>query len=165
MNTDNETTVASDGVLTWSDVGRVRKTIAIAFLVALCVSFLGLFPTVNDFYERHAGFQHFLHFVDAVLGLLLAFFELRHSGEANELHAAQNQLSAEANQSRNEANQYRVQANQLAEDNNKLQRESVEFQRQIQELQQKLADVRIYVRVKWKGRELQLSVENLSKYV
>lgn len=154
--------------LAWWELGQNRRIVAISFLVALFFGFLALFPDVNRAYESHTGLQNFLSALPVVLGLCLAFLELRHSGEANKQRAEQNRLTEESNKFRDEANEYRGEANRLSTENNKLQRDTLELQVRIHQLQEdienKLTKVRLYARVHMAADEPKLLVANLSEF-
>jgi hypothetical protein len=154
--------------LAWWELSETRKTVAISFLVGLLLAFLALFPDVNRIYEQYSGLRNFLAALFAVLGMMLAFLELRHSGEANEHRAEENRLTEIANKLRDEANKYRGEANSLINENNKLQRDALELQLRIHQLQEsiekKITKVRLYARAHLTEAGIQLLVSNLSEF-
>jgi len=137
-----------DEPLAWWGRSQTRRPVAISFLVALLVVFFLIFSNISKAYDEHSVLRNLSAFVAVVLGLWLAFLELRHSGEANEHRAEQNRLSDE---------------------NNKLQRDTHALQSQIHQLQEsiekKLTKVRLYVRAHFAADGgLQLLVSNLSEF-
>jgi hypothetical protein len=141
-----------------------RRAVAISFSVGVLFGFLAVFPAVSRYYDNHSTLRNFLGCVVAALGLLLAFFEFSHSGEANEHRSEQNRLAAEANESRTNANRYREDAIRLSGENNKLLQNAVELQVEVHQLEKKLARVRLYVRVHPTGDKVRLLVSNLSEF-
>jgi len=146
----------------------IRRAVAISFLVGMFFGFLTIFPVVSQYYDEHSALKNFIGSVVVALGLLLAFLELKHSGEANDHRAEQNRLTDEANEFRLKANEYHAEANRLRDVNNELQGKSLELQQRIHELQEgiekKLTKVRLHVRAQMGGNKLKLLVSNLSDF-
>jgi hypothetical protein len=101
--------------LAWWERSGTRRAVAISFSVGLLAAVLTIFPDVSQFYDKHSTLRNLLGAVTAGLGLALVFFELRHSGEANEHRAEHNRLTKQANKSREEALKLQVQVYQLQE--------------------------------------------------
>jgi hypothetical protein len=143
-----------DNPLDWWDRGEPRKIVAIAFLVALFFAILIIFPDVNQIYDKHPGLRNFLTGSVVVLGLVLSFYELKHSGEANDYRAEQNRLTETANEYR--------------EKNTGLQQERLGLQIQIHQLQEsierKLTKVRLYAVARLGSNRVDLFVSNLSEF-
>ncbi|MFZ1975598.1 MAG: hypothetical protein WAU89_22325 [Candidatus Acidiferrales bacterium] len=139
------------------EISGIRRTVAISFIIAAVVALLALFPSGKRIYDEHPTLEYFLSALVVVLGLLLAFLELRHSSEANKHRAEQNRLIEKANQSYEEANR-------LSGENNNLQQKAVELQVEVHQLEKKLARVRLYARVHPKGDKVELLVSNLSEF-
>jgi hypothetical protein len=150
--------------LAWWEITGTRRAVAISFIVAVTLASVALYPDFYEIYEKHSAMQSFFSALPVVLGLLLAFLELKHSSEANDYRAEHNRLTAEANESRTEANGYHEEANRLSGENNKLQQKAVELQVEVHQLEKKLAKVRLYARVHPIGDKVQLIVSNLSEF-
>jgi hypothetical protein len=158
---------AEDPLSGWDSAGP-RKIVAISFLAALFLAFLVLFPDLDRIYQKSSWLQNLSSALVVILGLCLAFLELRHSGEANEHRAEQNRLIEEANKYRNEANLFRKEANHLSGENNRLQDKTLALQIEVHELQasieKKLTKVRLYVRAHKAAEGIRLVVSNLSGF-
>jgi hypothetical protein len=74
----------------------MRRMFAIAAVVALLCGFILLRSSIKDFLWTHPWWHSFLVAVPAIAVPILAYFELRHSGEANTLRNQANDLRAEA---------------------------------------------------------------------
>jgi hypothetical protein len=98
----------------------MRRAFAIALIAEVGIVALLLFNDIKDFIWTHPWWHSFLVAIPSLAAPILAWFELQHSQEANDL--------------RTEANYHRLRANTLQEEQNK----SVA---QIAELQAKIADV------------------------
>jgi hypothetical protein len=144
----------SENPLAWWERSGTRRAIAISFLVGVFFGFLAVFPPVSEYYDNHSVFRNVVGCVVAALGLLLALFELKHSGEANEHREEQNRLTREANE-------YRAEANRLGDKNIELQMRIHGIQENIEK---KLTKIRMYARVLADGPKVQLWVSNLSEF-
>jgi hypothetical protein len=147
--------------LAWWELSGTRRAVAISVIVGLLLASLALFPNVSRIYDKHSALRNCLGGLIVVLGLLLSFLELRHSGEANDYRAEQNRLTGEANK-------FREEANSLKAVNNELYRERLKLQVRVQELQEgiekKLTKIRLYARALADGPKVQLLVSNLSEF-
>jgi hypothetical protein len=85
---------------------RVAAIVAIVDLLFLALAF---YTSIKDFLFVH---QWLLSASAAAPALVIAFLELRHSGEANDLRGEANKFRDEANELRREANEQRERANQ-----------------------------------------------------
>ena len=148
--------VADEKPLALWERGGPRRALVIAFSVALALTVLILFPDLSAFCERLSWFKNLLAAITVGLGLLIAFLEFLHSGEANKHRDQLNRLTEKANEQRQEAN--------------RLNAETLKLQTRIQVLQEdierKLTKVRLYARVQKSenGMGVQLLVSNLSDF-
>ena len=106
-----------------------RKVFAIAAVFAMVSVAVLLRSQIESFIGSHPWWQDSLAFLAAVAVPILAYFELRHSAEANKLRNEANDqrkrangLQAEANEQRKEANKFRDEANEQRKEAN-LQRD------------------------------------------
>lgn len=87
----------------------MKRVFAIAAIVDLAFLALALYTPIKDFLFAH---QWLFSALAAAPALVIAFLELRHSGEANDLRGEANKFRDEANELRREANKYRDEANE-----------------------------------------------------
>jgi hypothetical protein len=95
------------------DHAPTRRAIVISMVVAWLLAVLLLYSDVVKILATRPWWVDFIVAVATVAVPFLAFFELRHSAEAN-------RLRGEANEERREANNFRAEANQLREKNAQL---------------------------------------------
>lgn len=95
----------------------LRRVFAVAAVVALVFLAILLRSDIKDFLGTHPWWQDVLAFLSAIAVPVLAYFELRHSAEANDLRN-------EANRKRDEANEQRKIANQFSDEANEQRREA-----------------------------------------
>jgi len=147
--------------LSWWDGSQPRRIAVFSFGVAVVLAFVVVYPDIDAFLEKHKWWQNLLAALPLAIGAVLAYFELRHSGEANEHRAQTNRLMERANEFRDEANH-------LSEENIKLQRDTFELHAEIHQLQEsiekKLTKVRLYARARLPEDGLKLLVSNLSEF-
>jgi hypothetical protein len=137
------------------DSNSTRKIITFSLAAPIVVILLaGYVPSVSDFYEHHHWLQHLLDLVAALLTLVLAFVEVRHSGEANRY--------------RKDANEYREKANELSKQKVQLERKRLKLQVRVnflqEEIERKLTKVRLFARVHRESTDIKLYVSNLSNF-
>ncbi len=137
-------------VLNLLDQGATRRTVAICFLILL----LFLIPGFSRIPESVPWMGHALKLAIEVLGALLAYMELRHSGEANKHREKLNSLTEEVSESHKEANRLRQEALTLQIKANGLQ----------EEIERRWSKIRLYARVHPDGGTLKLFVSNLSEF-
>jgi ABC-type dipeptide/oligopeptide/nickel transport system permease component len=87
----------------------VFAVLAVAALLCAVVLFR---VEIAAFLGTHAWWQDVLALLSAVAVPILAYFELRHSAEANHMRREANELRIEANAASLEANRYRDEANE-----------------------------------------------------
>ena len=75
----------------------MKRVFAIAVLVELVIAVVLLHSAIKDFLWNHPWWHSFLVAIPTIALPILAYFELRHSGEANTLRADANDLRAKAN--------------------------------------------------------------------
>jgi hypothetical protein len=75
----------------------MKRVFAIAAVAALVLALILLRSDIKDFLWTHPWWHSFLAAVPTLALPILAYFELRHSGEANALRIEANSLRAEAN--------------------------------------------------------------------
>ena len=147
--------------ISWWDGSQPRRIAVYSFGVAIVLAFLVVYPDIDSFLERHKWWQTILAALPIIIGAMLAYFELRHSGEANEHRAQTNRLIEKANE-------FRTEANRLTGENNALQRDTLGLQLQIHQLQEsiekKLTKVRLYARARLPEDGMKLLVSNLSEF-
>ena len=102
----------------------MRRVVAIAVIAEFCIVALLLYNDIKDFFWTHPWWHSFLVAIPVVAAPILAWFELQHSGEANEL--------------RTEANNHRIRANTLQEEQGKSVAQIAELQKKIADLTQEL---------------------------
>jgi len=83
----------------------MRRAVAIAVIAEFCIAAVLLYNDIRDFFWTHPWWHSFLVAIPGIAAPILAYLELRHSGEANRL--------------REEANTQRERANTLQEEQNK----------------------------------------------
>jgi hypothetical protein len=75
---------------------RARRLFAICSLVALALVFILFHSEIRGFFSSHSWWEDALVALAGIATPVLAYFELRHSGEANELRREANVLRADA---------------------------------------------------------------------
>jgi len=76
---------------------RTRRIAAICSLLALALFVVLFHSEIKEFFSSHSWWQDTLAALAGIAVPVLAYFELRHSGEANQLRRAANDFRAEAN--------------------------------------------------------------------
>jgi len=146
---------------TWWDSSHPRRVVAYSFGISAVLAFVIIYPDINTFLEKHTPWQNLLAALPIVVGVLLAFLELKHSDEANEHRAQTVELIGRAND-------LREKANSLGDENIRLQRETLELQARVHQLQadieKKLTKVRLYARAHLPNDGMKLLVSNLSEF-
>lgn len=83
---------------------KPRRIAAIASIIALGLAILILHPDIRSFLSTHPWWQSLFAALPGIGMLILAYFELHHSGEANALRIEANDLRAKANNLQTQAN-------------------------------------------------------------
>jgi hypothetical protein len=83
-----------------------------------------LHSQIENFIGTHPWWQDLLAFFSTIAVPVLAYFELRHSAEANKLRDEANDLRNKANGLQDEANEQRIKANKFSEEANELRKEA-----------------------------------------
>jgi hypothetical protein len=99
----------------------MRRVIAIAVIAEFCIVVLLLYNDIKTFIWTHPWWHSFLVAIPGIVAPMLAWFELQHSREANEL--------------RSEANNHRIRANTLEQEANGLRAEQARSLTKISEVQ------------------------------
>jgi hypothetical protein len=95
----------TDGKSWWEEnQGRARHLFAIYSLVALALVVILFHSEIKEFFSSHSWWEDALVALAGITVPVLGYFELRHSGEANQLHREANDFRAAANRLRTEAN-------------------------------------------------------------
>jgi hypothetical protein len=142
----------------------MRRVFIIAAIAEACIIALVLHGEVKDFFYAHPWWQSFVAALPGIAVPVLAWFELRHSGEANVLRA-------EANDFRAEANSQRLRANALQEEQNKSVAEIARLQAEIARLTKELDTERnkhlqqIASNTQRRKGEAEINGEALRKYI
>ena len=145
-----------DNPLVWWERGGPRRALVFTFFVAVILTAVLFFRDLSAFYDGHSWLKNLLATITVGLGLLIAFLEFLHSGEANEHRDQLNRLTEKANEHRREAN--------------RLNTETLTLQTRIHVLQEdierKLTKVRLYARAQKSenGIGVQLLLSNLSDF-
>ena len=114
----------------------MRRAVAIAAIIGWVFAFFLLLPDIKNFLLTHPLWHILLAAVPGIAVLLLAWFELRHSAEANTLRAEANRLRSE---------QIDLQ-NQIAELTAELAAERNKHLPQIAENTEKPADIPVFAK-------------------
>jgi len=114
----------------------MRRAVAIAAIIGWVFAFFLLLPDIKNFLLTHPLWHILLAAVPGIAVLLLAWFELRHSAEANTLRAEANRLRSE---------QIDLQ-NQIAELTAELAAERNKHLQQIAENTEKPADIPVFAK-------------------
>src|SRR6266446_8180272 len=86
----------TDGKAWWEEnQERARRLVAICSLVTLAFAVILFHSEVKGFFSSHSWWEDTLAALAGIAVPVLAYFELRHSGEANELRREANRLRAE----------------------------------------------------------------------
>lgn len=102
-----------DGKSWWGEnQARARRLTAICSLVAFGFVVILFFSEIKEFLSSHHWWEDMLVALAGIAVPVLAYFELRHSGEANEL--------------RRQANEHRARANRLQERIGELEAEKAQ---------------------------------------
>jgi len=101
----------------------MRRVFAIAVIAAFCFAVLFLYNDIKDFIWTHPWWHSFLIAIPGIAAPILAFLELGHSREANELRTEANNLRARANTLLEEQRKSVVRIAELQRDNADLTRE------------------------------------------
>jgi hypothetical protein len=142
--------------LAWWERGGPRRALVYTFFVPVILTAVLFFQDLSAFYDGHSWLKNLLAIITVGLGMLIAFLEFLHSGEANEHRDRLNHLTEEANEHRQEAN--------------RLNTETLTLQTRIHVLQEdierKLTKVRLYARAQKSdnGIGVQLLLSNLSDF-
>jgi len=103
----------TDGKSWWEEnQARTRQVLASCFLAAFAVALILFYSSIKDFLSSHHWWEDTPVALAGIAVPVLAYFELRHSGEANEL--------------RRKANEHRATANRLQERIGKLEAEKAQ---------------------------------------
>jgi len=105
-----------------------RRLFAVGAVVAMAVLAVVLHSQIENFIGTHPWWQDILAFFSTIAIPVLAYFELRHSAEANKLRDEANDLRNRANGLQDEANEERKKANKFSEEANE-QRKEANFER------------------------------------
>jgi len=97
----------------------MRRAVVIAAIIGWVFALILFWPDIKDFLWTHPWWHSFLVAIPGIAVPILAWFELRHSAEANALRADANRLRAEANVLQDQIGQLTVELN--AERNAHLQ--------------------------------------------
>ncbi len=100
----------------WTANEGTRRAIAISSILALILAVLLLWSDVKDFLWVHPWWQSFIAALPAIALVVLAYFELRHSAEANTLRMAANTHRTKANDLQSEANALQAQIVSLTQE-------------------------------------------------
>ena len=114
----------------------MRRAVAIAAIIGWVFAFFLLLPDIKNFLMMHPWWHIVLAAVPGIAVLVLAWFELRHSAEANTLRAEANRLRSE---------QIDLQ-NQIAELTAELAAERNKHLQQIAENSKKPADIPVFAK-------------------
>ena len=114
----------------------MRRAVAIAAIIGWVFAFFLLLPDIKNFLLTHPLWHILLAAVPGIAVLLLAWFELRHSAEANTLRAEANRLRSE---------QIDLQ-NQIAELTAELAAERNKHLQRIAENSKKPADIPVFAK-------------------
>jgi hypothetical protein len=87
----------TDGQSWWEENAGTRRLVAICSLVALALAVLLFHSDIKDFLQSHSWSESVLAGLPELALGVLAYFELRHSGEANQLRREANDFRAAAN--------------------------------------------------------------------
>jgi hypothetical protein len=90
----------------------MRRAFVLAAVVALVCAAILLHSNIRDFLWTHPWWHSFLVLLPTIALPVLAYSDLRHSAEANELRIEANRFRDEANDLRKEANRERTRANE-----------------------------------------------------
>lgn len=91
-----------DGKSWWEEnQGSARRLFAICFFVALVLVIILFNSEIKEFFSSHSWWQDALVGLAGITAPVLAYFELRHSGEANQIRREANEFRAEANRLQN----------------------------------------------------------------
>jgi hypothetical protein len=81
----------------WTESEGTRRAVAISSILALILAVVLLWSDIKDFLWVHPWWQSFIAALPGIAVPILAYFELRHSAEANALRRRANDLRGEAN--------------------------------------------------------------------
>ncbi len=135
----------------------MRRAIAIAVIAEFCIAALLLLNDIKDFLWTHPWWHSLLVAIPGIAAPILAWFELRHSTEANEL--------------RSEANNHRIRANDLQIEQNKSVEQIAELQGEIAHLTRELDTERnkhlqqIAINTQRPPTEAERNARTLRKYI
>jgi hypothetical protein len=101
-----------------------RRVFAIVAVVAMASLAVLLHSQIESFIGTHPWWQDSLAFLATVALPILAYFELRHSAEANKLCDEANDLRKRANGIQDEANEQRKEANKFRDEANEQRKEA-----------------------------------------
>src|SRR5215469_13343525 len=88
----------TDGKSWWEEnQTRTRQVFATCFLAAFVFALILFYSSIKEFFSSHQWWEDTLVALAGIAVPVLAYFELRHSGEANELRRQANEHRAEAN--------------------------------------------------------------------
>jgi len=101
----------------------MRRVFAIAVIAAFCFAVLFLYNDIKDFIWTHPWWHSFFIAIPGIAAPILAYKELRHSRETNELRTEANNLRTHANTLLEEQRKSVVRIAELQRDNADLTRE------------------------------------------
>jgi len=101
----------------------MRRAVAIAAIIGWVFAFFLLLPDIKNFLLTHPLWHIVLAAVPGIAVLVLAWFELQHSAEANTLRADANRLRSELNDLQNQIGELTA---ELAAERNKHLQQSAE---------------------------------------
>jgi|SRR6516164_7334984 hypothetical protein len=128
----------------------MRRTIAIAVIAEFCIAVLLLFNDIKDFLWTRPWWQSFLVAIPGIAAPILAWFELRRSGEANEL--------------RIKANNHRIRANALQEEQNKSIQQKADLKKELDAERNKQLQ-QIAINTQRRITEAERNAQTLKKYL
>ena len=131
----------------WTENEGTRRVVAIASVLALILAVALLWSDIRDFLWVHPWWQSFIAALPGIALVVLAYFELRHSAEANTLRTRANDLREEANDYREEANALQRRVAELeAERNEHLQEIARNTKRPVTQAERNSETLRQHVR-------------------
>jgi hypothetical protein len=136
--------VTAEGGMAEKEEGKSRITVggafAIGVIVDLVVALMALHAQIKDFIWTHPWTHSLLVLIPAIALPILAFLELRHSKEANNLRAENLRVNEKANDLRSKQTEHLATITELQSERNGLQAELNELQAQRNESLGQIAD-------------------------
>jgi hypothetical protein len=124
----------------WAENEGTRRAVAISSILTLILPVALLWSDIKDFLSVHPWWQSFIAALPGIALVILAYFEFRHSGEANSLRTEANRLRTEAN-----SLQHRI-ADLEAERNEHLQQIAANTRRPVTRAETNAAVLRKHLR-------------------